>query len=206
MIDLPEDPAPQGADAALVDFGAFLTPSLGGPVQRVERMGTRFRISVNLPPMFHEPEQNGPDAGQSGRKWLSALVRGKQEGARMPFPMLGFDPGTPGTVLVNGADQSGRTLIVDGATPNYPFRDGQFFSVETGGQHFLHMVVEEAFASAGGGATLSIEPMLRRSPTDNSPCHFGKPMIEGFIMGDEMMWNIALANLVGLSFDLVERE
>ncbi len=87
MIDLPTDIGPSSASAALIDFGAFLTPPLGGPVQRVDRMGNRFRISVGMPPML---------SASDGRRWVSRLIRGKTEGARMPFPLLDFDPGAPG--------------------------------------------------------------------------------------------------------------
>lgn len=197
MINLPLHPSPASAEPALIDFGGFLTPALGGPVQRLERMGNRFRISVGMPPMHNEAV---------GRTWVRALIQGKQEGARMPFPLLGFNPGAPGNTLVNGAAQSGRTLIVTGATPNYAFRDGQFFSIVTNGKHHLHMVTAEAFASAIGQATLSIEPMIRVSPANNDVCHFGQPMIEGFIIGDEQMWSMGLGNIIGLGFDLVERE
>ena len=156
MIDLPETPTPASATPGLIDFGAFLTPALGGPVQRVERMGSRFKISVSMPPMKNP---------LTGRQWIARLIKGKQEGARMAWPLQGFDPGSPGTVRVNGASQSGRNLIVDGFTPNYTAREGQFFSIETGGQHFMYMVAEQVTANASGQATLAIEPMLRRSPT-----------------------------------------
>jgi hypothetical protein len=197
MIDLPEYPAPSAATPALVDFGAFLTPALGGPVQRVERMGNRFKISCTMPPM--------PNL-KLGRQWVARLVRGKQEGVRMPWPLLGFDPGSPGNVLVNAAGQSGRSLVIKGATPNYIFREGQFFSVVINGRHYLYMVTAEVIASAAGAATLAIEPMLRLSPPANAVCWFGKPMVEGFIMGDSFQWEMALANFVGVSFDLVEIE
>jgi hypothetical protein len=197
MIDLPDYPTPQSATPALVDFGAFLTPSLGGPVQRVERMGNRFKISCSMPPM-----QNP----QLGRLWIAKLVRGKQEGARMAWPLQGFDPGTPGPVVVNGAGQSGRVLAVKDATPNYIFREGQFFSVVINSRHYLYMVTTEAIANASGAVNLAIEPMLRVSPANNATCNFGVPMIEGFIMGDEFAWQLALAQFVSLSFDIVEIE
>jgi len=197
MIDLPEYPSPAGATPGLLDFGAFLTPSLGGPVQRVERMGNRFKISCTMPPM--------PNA-KLGRQWVARLVRGKQEGARMPWPLLGFDPGSPGAVLVNAAGQSGRSLAIKGATPNYTFREGQFFSIVINARHYLYMVTVEVIADATGVATLAIEPMLRLSPPANAVCNFGKPMVEGFIMGDSFAWEMALANFVGVSFDLVEIE
>jgi hypothetical protein len=199
MIDLPDYPSPVGATPGLIDFGAFLTPALGGPVQRVERMGNRFKLSVSMPPM------NSPTLG---RQWVAKLIQGKQEGARMEWPLNGFDPGSPGDIKVAGAGQSGRTLNVDGATPNYPFREGQFFSIEQAGQHFLYMVTTEVLASntVAGTATLQLEPMLRVSPPDNAVCHFGRPMIEGFILGDSFAWELALAHFVGISFDLVETQ
>jgi len=197
MIDLPEHPQPANATPGLVDFGAFLTPGLGGPVQRVERMGNRFKIACTMPPMRNQ---------NLGRQWVAKLLRGKQEGARMPWPLQGFDPGSPGAVLVNGAGQAGRSLIIDGATPNYIFREGQFFSIVISGRHYLYMCAGERIASATGTATLPIEPLLRVSPPDNAVCNFGKPMVEGFIMGDAFSWEMALANFIGLGFELVEIE
>lgn len=197
MIDLPDTPAPNGVDAALVDFGAILTPSLGGPVQRINRLGNRHRLNVSLPVMQMD---------KHGRAWLNALRRGKTEGVRMEYPLLGFKPGSPGNVLVNGAGQAGTTLIVDGATPNYVFRVDQPFSIETDGQHFLHFNSAEVIANGSGQATLTITPALRRSPDDNAECHFGKPMVEGFIQGNEMLWQMQLGNFIGLAFEIQEAE
>lgn len=197
MIDLPDFPSPNDATSALVDFGAFLTPALGGPVQRVNRMGTRYKIAVSMPPMTSK---------QVGRIWVNRLIKGKQEGARMPYPLLDFDPGSPGTVLINGAGQSGTSLIVDGATPNYIFREGQPFSILTGGKHHLYMVGAETIASGTGTATLPLSTMLRRQHADNDPCHFGEPMIEGFIQGDELSWNLSLEHLIGIQFDITESQ
>lgn len=197
MIDLPDSPSPVSANPGLIDFGSILTPALGGPMQKVDRLGNRFKITVTMPPMSNP---------KMGRIWIARLIRGKSEGVRMEWPLQGFKPGTPGSILVNGASQSGRFLIADGATPGYVAREGQFFSIETNSQHFLYMVAEETIFNASGQATLPIEPMLRVSPANNDPCHFGKPMIEGLIMGDQFDWEMALANYIGLSFDLVEME
>jgi hypothetical protein len=197
MITLPEYPAPQGADAALVDYGALLEPSLGGPVQRIERMGNRWRLSVTMPPLLTDALK---------RHWLSALVRGKQEGAKMEFPLMGFAPGSTGSPTVNGGSQSGRSLLIENALPNLVVRDGQFFSIETDGQHYLYMNIGQTILNASGAGTLTIEPMLRVPPADGDDIHLAKPMIEGFIKGDEQVWNISLGNIVSLAFDLVESE
>ncbi len=195
MIDLPTDIGPSSASAALIDFGAFLTPPLGGPVQRVDRMGNRFRISVGMPPML---------SASDGRRWVSRLIRGKTEGARMPFPLLDFDPGAPGAPLINGAGQTGTSMIMDGFTPNYVLREGQFFSIVTGGRHHLYNVRTETIASNTGTVTLPISPMIRVAHLDNDVCHFGQPMIEGFILGEEFAWSMSIERHIGLGFDIVE--
>ncbi len=196
MIDLPDYPSPNGADIGLQDFGALLTPSLGGPVQRVNRLGSRFRIAVTMPPM----------KVKDARKWISRLVRGKSEGVRMELPLLDFNPGSPGSPLVNGAAQAGSSLILDGFTPNYILREGQPFSILTGGKHHLYLVATETIASGTGTATVPITPSLRRPHLDNDVCNFGKPMIEGFIGGDEFMWSLSIDYLTSLQFDIAESQ
>jgi hypothetical protein len=197
VIDLPDWPRPNDATPSLVDWGAFLTPGLGGPVQRVNRMGSRFKISVSFPPL--------PSA-KEGRIFVRRLVQGKSEGVRMRFPLLDFDPGAPGTIRINGAGQAGSTLVVDGATPNYVAREGQFFSIETSGKHHLYMVAAETIFSNTGTASVPITPMLRRPHLDNDLCHFGKPMIEGFIQGDEIGWNLSVERVISLQFDISESQ
>ena len=194
MIDLPDEPGPVSATPALLDFGAFLTPPLGGPLQRIDRLGGRFRISVSMPPL----------RGAQGRVWVSRLIRGKSEGVRMPLPLQGFDPGAPGSPVVDTAGQAGSTLKLRGCTPNYIFREGQFFSVVTGGRHHLISVAAETIAGSDGKVTLPIHPLIRVQHLDGDVVHVGKPMIEGFVVGEELAWEMQLAGFVGLSFELQE--
>lgn len=196
MIQLPSLPAPNGASPGYVDFGGFLTPVLGGRVQRLDRMGNRFKLHVSMPPM--------PSA-DTGRIFVSRLIRGKTEGVLMEYPLLDFEPGAPGSPLVNGGGQAGRTLIADGFTPNYSIREGQWFSLVHDGQRYLHNVDAGVTANASGQATLSISPMLRVEPDDDDVLEFGKPMIEGFIMGEEWRWEMSLAHHLGMEFEIEER-
>lgn len=196
MIDLPDFPSPNGADLAIQDFGAVLTPALGGPVQRVNRMGNRFRGSFTLPPMVTK----------TARAWQAALVQGISEGVRMPYPLLDFDPGVPGTVLVDTSGQAGMSLKVKGATPGYAFRKGQVFSILTGGKHHLYMVAIETIADASGNATLPLPIMLRRQHLNGDVCHFAEPMIEGFVSPDAAAWNLSLGNFVAMQFDINESQ
>lgn len=196
MIDLPDYPSPNGADLAVQDFGTVLTPALGGPVQRVNRMGNRFRGSFTLPPM----------TTKTARAWQAALVQGVGEGVRMPYPLLDFDPGVPGTVLVDTSGQAGMSLKVKGATPGYAFRTGQVFSILTGGKHHLYMVAAEVIADASGDATLPLPIMLRRQHLDGDACYFAEPMIEGFVSPDAAAWSMSIDHLIGMQFDIVESQ
>jgi hypothetical protein len=195
LIDLPTYPQPASATLSEIDFGVLLSPSTGGEDQRLNRLGNRHRFQVTMPPM--------PSA-KLGRQWLIALKRAKKDGGRMRFPLLGFEPGTPGAVLVSGGTSVGSTLPVKGATPGYVFRAGQPFSIETSGRHYLHFNAEEVNTDNSGNATLTIDPPLRKQPANNDPCHFGIPMIEGFIEGDEFAWQMSVEHV--LSFDFTLRE
>ena len=68
-----------------------------------------------------------------------------------------------GTVLVNGAGQTGSSLVVDGLTDNP--RIGDTFSIS--GVEKVYTVTSTATVT-GGGATLSINPALASSPSDNA--------------------------------------
>jgi hypothetical protein len=196
MIDLPAHPAPSAATPSLIDFGGFLEPMLGGAVQRIERLGNRFRINVTMPPL--------PSA-DLGRVWLSRLLRGKSEGARMEYPLLGFDPGVPGAPVVDLAGQAGRTLNLRGLTPAYAIREGQPFSVQNAaGRHFLHFADAGVVVASNGKAAVPLSPMLRFAFADGATCHFTKPMIEGFIKGDAFDWEMSLEHNLGLSFTIDE--
>ncbi|AHE57434.1 hypothetical protein [Sphingomonas sanxanigenens] len=195
MIDLPTDVSPL-ATPRYLDFGGFLEPPTGAEVQRLNRLGNRFAVAFKLPPLGSDRE---------GRVWVSRLLRGIGEGARIPYPLVDYQPGTPGEVVVNGNGQAGRLLNVRGATPRYAFKEGAPFSIEMAGQHFLHFVDDQVIADAAGNAQIQFSPMLRKQPADGDKVHVARPMIEGFVMGSELAWNIALDRNISIEFEIHER-
>lgn len=197
MIELPSLPAPTDAEPALVDFGGFIIPPLGGRVQRVDRLGSRFRISVTMPPM---PSKD------IGRVFVRRLTSGKLEGVRMEYPLIDFDPGLPGNPVVDGNGQSGRVLKVRGLTPGYVIREGQFFSHIHPLGRCLYLVDADVIVGANGKATVPITPLLRVEPIDGQVLEFLVPKIEGFIQGDEFAWSLALDHNVRIQFVLEEFE
>lgn len=195
-VALPADPAPQRVTPSLRRFGNDLTPVAGGPVTRVRRLGDRFSLAVQMPPM---------DYADEAMKWIGRLARGTAETVTLAVPQPGFAVGSPGTPRVNGSGQLGMSLNVDGFTPGYVLKEGQFFSIITGGQRFLYVCTADTTAT-GGAMVLPFEPMLRRQPADNDLIEVALPTIEGFIEGRESSWTVEAAYNVGLSFKIDERE
>ena len=195
-IELPTDPAPSGCSMTYVDFGGFNEPALGAEVQRIDRMGNRFRASFSYAPL---PSKD------LGRVFVGRLIRAKSEGVRLPLPLLGFDPGAPGTIMVDGAGQAGRGLAVRGGTPNYAVREGQWFSVQRGdGRHYLHLADAQSILDGGGAAVVPLSPMLRYEFADGAHCHFGQPVIEGRVIGQDWAWQMQLDHNIPITFDVEE--
>jgi hypothetical protein len=172
-----------------------LSPSFGGSIQRIARKGSRWAIDVSIPALAIQ---------KCGMSLIADLVRGESQLIRMKLPD-GIEPSPYGSPLVNGAGQSGMTLVADAFTPNVVMRKGKFFSVEVSGQGFVYMVTDETVASSGGMASLPIWPMLRAPIADNTPISIATPYIEGFIAPGQD-WSISNARAVGLSFTIEERE
>ncbi|MGC4252429.1 MAG: hypothetical protein QM605_13465 [Sphingobium sp.] len=200
MIDLPAWPGPQSAVPRVLDFGGFLEPSSGAEVQRFNRLGNRYAIAVTMPPLRNR---------RDGRIWVNRLIKGQKEGARMEWPLQDFDPGTPNlangtTIQVDGAGQSGQLLAIRNVAPRYAFLEGQPLSLEIDGQMFFDFVGETAIAGDDGKVTITLTQLLRKEPPDGAVLHVAKPMVEGFIMGDQVAWELALERTVGLSFEIHE--
>src|SRR3546814_13730708 len=85
----------------LLDWGADQAPVLGGPMQRITRLGSRHAVDVQMPPMDY------PDA----MAWLQRLKRGKTDPVLMTF----LQPGVRLTGYTKGtAPRSGTTRASTG--------------------------------------------------------------------------------------------
>lgn len=194
---LPTVPAPRGLTFRPVTRRRDLEPAFGGPISRIRRLGTKWSVDVEMPPMRY---------AEAAMEWVAALTSAEAETVILALHQPGFDPGAPGTPLVNGAGQLGSTLSLDAFTPAYVARPGQWFNLTVSGRKYLYQVAAETVATGGVMASLSINPMIRRSPADNSAAEFAAPVIEGFISGRETSWTVDVARTVGLSFTVTERE
>lgn len=192
-IELPADPAPATATPRLLDFGATLTPPMGGPAQRLNRIGARYAVDVAMPPLT--PDQR--------RVFVARLARGMTEGVLMRFPQPGLDAGEPGAPVVSGAGQQGSALRIRGLAAGYVIREGQALSIIFAGRRYLHLATADV-AVAAGAALVPIVPMLRVSPNDGAVVEIKEPMIEGNLSGNELPWQIELDHNTNLAFTISE--
>lgn len=194
-ITLPTCPVPTDFQPMLRDFGGVLTPFLGGPEQRINRLGTRFGLRLTLPPM-------GPDEGMA---YIARLLRGRADTVVLPWPLLDFDPGEPGAPLVRTSISGGSTIKMKGITAGYAVKEGQFFSVIHGSHRYVHLFAADGTASGAGTLDVDIFPMLRSPLSTNDVVEIATPKIEGFVSpGEELAWQIGLTNEREVSFSIVE--
>lgn len=191
MIELPDSPAPNGMEPELLDYGFV---QRGASSLRVDRPGSRYRITFSFPPMT-------PD---NSRKFIARLQRAKREGLRIDLPLL-VAQGVPGSPVVDGAGQAGSTIAVRGLTPHYAAKEGYWLTITAvDGTAYLHNVSEPSVADASGEAIFEIEPPLRAPFADGDEIEMGKPFVQGFVDGDSWGWQVPVNKLVALGFTLEE--
>lgn len=78
------------------------------------------------------------------------------------------------SALVQGAGQSGTSLICDGVTPSVTvLRAGEYFQV---GNEFK-VVTADCSSNGAGVFTVNFKPALRTSPADNAPLTLNTPLM-----------------------------
>lgn len=144
------------------EMAAEVRSPFTGERQVYRNQGQLWKLSFNLPAMLR--------AG-SAEDWISTFIALK--GVYGTF--LAGDPlgktarGTmTGTPLVNGASQTGESLITDGWTAGITIKAGNYIQLGTGSTSRLHKNLQDAVVNGSGQVTLDIWPRLRVSPADNA--------------------------------------
>lgn len=169
------------------------TSPITGKVQVLEMTGHKWTATYNLPPL------NASDAGQ----WIAFLT--KLRGQTHSF--FAYDParttaqGSPsGTPLVNGAGQTGTSLVTDGWTNSTAIlKAGDYISVDATLRQ-LYMVVADVSSDGSGNATLTIEPPIRTSPEQNSGITVSSAACVMRLTGNQVSWNEDTARRFGITF------
>lgn len=196
VIVMPDWVVPNGATPFLRDFGAVLTPFLGGPEQRINRLGTRFGVRITLP-----PAQTRSDA----LIIQSRLLRAREDRLRMEWMQPDFDTGAPGAARVAAAIVSGTAVPLKGMAAGYQAKEGQFLSLVHGARRYLHIFATDGTVGGDGTLNANIWPMLRTNLSNNDVVEIAPPMIEGLVSpGEELSWQISVDRLASFSFTLAE--
>lgn len=132
---------------------------LNRTVQTVALAGARWRADITLRAMKK----------QEAAQWIAFFLqlRGMSDTFTMQDPdwrvNLGLSTGSP---LVNGAGQTGNSLVVDSCPANVTnwLRPADYFQI---GDE-LKRVVAPVNTNGSGQATITFEPRIRVSPADNS--------------------------------------
>lgn len=194
-IALPLEPGPNQMTPFLVTARNEMIPATGiGPDQRINRMGSRYAVIFEYPPMAYAEAQSFADVDDETETVVARLIQ------------PGLDIGMPGAPVVDGAGQSGSIIKLRGLTPQYLFRKNQWVPIIIAGQRFAYRVKAQATAGADGKVSLPLRTMLRKPPPDGATVEVADPKIEGFATVPEGAWAVGTDRLIYLSLTIRERE
>ena len=183
-----------------VEFGlennnqVFESP-LSNSIQVSELTGARWYATFNLPPMKKD----------NALEYIGFLQR--LQGRVHSF--FGYDAnhrspsGTiaGSTLLVDGANQTGTSLTLDGgANSTLVLKAGDFFSVN----NELKMITANATTDGSGNVTVNFVPSLRSSPGDDAVITTTNPVCTMKLTGDSTTYSINTSSIYGISFSGVE--
>lgn len=107
-----------------------------------------------------------------------------------------------GTLRVNGASQSGSSLVCDGATAsvtNY-LREGDYVSFG----NELHMITADTNSDGSGNVTLSLAPPIRKSPADDTLVDYTSPVSGVFMLASPASWSNDAGIISSFTIEAVE--
>ena len=144
------------------EFRSKLTQKSQGLI----RAGARFEFAVE----FHLLEESRM------KDWLGFMAKVQDENLTFYWSLypLGMPANYPtsvaaaGTPLVNGASQTGRSLITDGWTAAAVLKRGDALAFDNDWYRELHLVTADATADGSGNMTIPISPAIHRSPANNA--------------------------------------
>lgn len=137
-------------------------------------------------------------------EWLTFLVN--LQGKFGTFLLGDPDAKTPrgtnvGTPVVNGASQTGNTLVTDGwGVSQTVLEKGDYFATST---NTLHKLTAAAVSDGSGNATLTFEPRIRSALSDNAPLTTSNAQGRFQLVSNDVSWTANQLSTYGVSFDAI---
>ena len=107
---------------------------------------------------------------------------------------------------VNGANQTGGSLIIDGASPDETgyLLAGDYIQLGSNGSSTLHKVLTNVDTDSSGNATLDIWPHIRTAPADNAAVTVSNAKGLFRLSSNEQAWSVNEAAIYGITFGAME--
>lgn len=191
---LPTNPGPSKMTPRPISSRNEQRPASQGPVNRYMRPGTRWAWDNIMPPLSYV----------ESLEWDDLLS--ESDTVIMDILQPGLDTGTPGSPVVDGGGQVGRTLNLKGLMAGYLFRKGQWISFAVQGQLFAYKVRTAITVGSDGKVALPLLTLLRLPPANNAIVDVAQPRAEGFATVDHSSLEVAEDQMVRLKWTLEERE
>lgn len=108
---------------------------------------------------------------------------------------------SPQTPAVQGASQTGSTLVADGATASQTdyLKAGDYISFN----NELHIVTADVDSSSGGALSIPIAPPIRKSPADNTAIEIYEPT-GVFMMTNNPAWSTQSLYVSNITIEAIE--
>jgi len=162
--------------------------------QIFEHEGAQWKATFTLPPMKKE----------KAAVWLAFLM--SLRGRRGTFKIGDQDRKTiqgtaTGTVLVNGAAQTGNAINLDGFTASRAnvFLAGDYIQINS----YLYMVSANVTSNSSGEATVYVEPSLRtgiEAINDDTTVVYSNTTTLMRLDNNELNWDTDKVSVYGISF------
>lgn len=164
--------------------------------QVLQNPGRRWEVDITIPPTR---------LAENARPWLAWLA--KLDGSLHTFNLgdpLGASPrgAGGGTPLVNGASQTGSSLVVDGCPVSEIgwLLEGDYIQLGSGVDARLYMVTSDVDTNGTGDAAIEVWPEIETAPSDNDPVVITNTVGTFRLASNVSTWSANEASVYGIQF------
>lgn len=111
-----------------------------------------------------------------------------------------------GTPIVNGADQTGGTLNISGASRNKTgwLKAGDYIQIGTGLNSRLHKILTDTDTDSNGNCTVDLWPHIRTAPSNQASIITSDTKGLFRLASNETSWSVNEIAVYGITFGAVE--